>query len=139
MPKIIVKEYLMRQKIDCFLACQSVDSLTETIAQLRQSPTVRHIFLMTNQKIADSAVPRDCTLLVVEQLQSSSFVMKIAEHAVAPYALLVTKPTPVSLGATALERMLLVAEDTTAALLYCDRWQVENGERKTLRDSLLDL
>lgn len=130
MPKIIVKEYLMRQKIDCFLACQSVDSLTETIAQLRQSPTVRHIFLMTNQKIADSAVPRDCTLLVVEQLQSSSFVMKIAEHAVAPYALLVTKPTPVSLGATALERMLLVAEDTTAALLYCDRWQVENGERK---------
>lgn len=130
MPKIIVKEYLMRQKIDCFLACQSVDSLTETITQLRQSPTVRHIFLMTNQKIADSAVPRDCTLLVVEQLQSSSFVMKIAEHAVAPYALLVTKPTPVSLGATALERMLLVAEDTTAALLYCDRWQVENGERK---------
>ncbi len=120
----------MKQKIDCFLACQSVESLSETIAQLRQSPAVRHLFLMVNKDLAGSEAPKDCTLLVVEQLQSSHFVMQIAEHAVAPYTLLVTKPTPVSLGATALERMLLVAEDTAAAMVYSDRWQVENGERK---------
>ena len=120
----------MKQKIDCFLACQSVESLSETIAQLRQSPAVRHIYLMVNKDLAGSEAPQDCTLLVVEQLQSSQFVMQIAEHAVASYTLLVTKPTPVSLGATALERMLLVAEDTHAAMVYSDRWQVENGERK---------
>ncbi len=126
----LMKEKIMRQKIDCFLACQSMESLTETIAQLRQSPAVRHIFLMVSKDLAGSEVPQDCTLLVVEQLQSSHFVMQIAEHAVSPYTLLVTKPTPVSLGTTALERMLLVAEDTTAAMVYSDRWQVENGERK---------
>ncbi|MBQ8152227.1 MAG: DUF4922 domain-containing protein [Prevotella sp.] len=120
----------MKQKIDCFLACQSVESLSETIAQLRQSPAVRHIYLMVQKDLVGSETPQDCTLLVVEQLQSSQYVMQIAEHAVASYTLLVTKPTPVSLGVTALERMLLVAEDTHAAMVYSDRWQVENGERK---------
>ncbi|MBP3776141.1 MAG: DUF4922 domain-containing protein [Prevotella sp.] len=120
----------MKQKIDCFLACQSVESLSETIAQLRQSPAVRHIYLMVQKDLVGSEAPQDCTLLVVEQLQSSQYVMQIAEHAVASYTLLVTKPTPVSLGVTALERMLLVAEDTHAAMVYSDRWQVENGERK---------
>jgi len=56
--------------------------------------------------------------------------MQIAEHDIASYALVVMKPTPVSLGATALERMMLVAEDTKAAMVYSDRWQMEQGERK---------
>lgn len=120
----------MRQRIDCFLVCQSLEALTETIAQLRQIPAVRHIFLMVNRELANTEVPQDCSLVVVEQLQSSQFVMQIAEHAIASYALVVMKPTPVSLGATALERMMLVAEDTKAAMVYSDRWQMEQGERK---------
>lgn len=120
----------MRQRIDCFLVCQSLEALTETIAQLRQIPAVRHIFLMVNRELANTEVTQDCSLVVVEQLQSSQFVMQIAEHAIASYALVVMKPTPVSLGATALERMMLVAEDTKAAMVYSDRWQMEQGERK---------
>ena len=120
----------MRQKIDCFIACQSVESLHDTIRQLRQTFAVRHIFLMVSEHLADAAVPQDCTLLVVDQLQSSQYVMLVAEHAVAPYVLLSMKPTPISLGNTALERLLLVADDANAAMVYSDRWQMEAGERK---------
>ena len=74
----------MRKKIDCFLACQTPEVLSGTIAQLRQSSAVRHIFLMVSQE-TDMELPQDCTLLVVDQLQSSQYVMQIAEHAVAPY------------------------------------------------------
>ena len=87
----------MRKKIDCFLACQTPEVLSGTIAQLRQSSAVRHIFLMVSQE-TDMELPQDCTLLVVDQLQSSQYVMQIAEHAVAPYVLLSLKSTPIVLG-----------------------------------------
>ena len=119
----------MRKKIDCFLACQTPEVLSGTIAQLRQSSAVRHIFLMVSQE-TDMELPQDCTLLVVDQLQSSQYVMQIAEHAVAPYVLLSLKSTPIVLGATALERMLLVADDSNAAMVYADRWQMEAGTRQ---------
>ena len=120
----------MKQKIDCFLACESTEILADTIAQLRRSTVVRHIFLLVSKETEVEA-PQDCTVLVVDQLQSSQYVMQIAEHAVAAYTLLSMKPTPVTMGATALERMLLVAEDTDAAMVYSDRWQMEEGVRKT--------
>ena len=119
----------MRKKIDCFLACQTPEVLSGTIAQLRQSSAVRHIFLMVSQE-TDMELPQNCTLLVVDQLQSSQYVMQIAEHAVAPYVLLSLKSTPIVLGATALERMLLVADDSNAAMVYADRWQMEAGTRQ---------
>jgi len=120
----------MRQKIDCFLACQSVEELAETIVQLRRSSAVRHVFLMVNSAFAAKDIPQDCTLVTVDGLQSSDFVMRVAEHAVTPYVLLSMKPTPVSLGTIALERMLLAADDAQAAMVYSDRWQMEQGERK---------
>ena len=120
----------MKQKIDCFLACESTEILADTIAQLRRSTVVRHIFLLVSKETEVEA-PQDCTVLVVDQLQSSQYVMQIAEHAVAAYTLLSMKPTPVTMGVTALERMLLVAEDTKAAMVYSDRWQMEEGVRKT--------
>jgi SpoIID/LytB domain protein len=124
-----IKNRKMRKKIDCFLACQTPEVLSGTIAQLRQSSAVRHIFLMVSQE-TDMELPQDCTLLVVDQLQSSQYVMQIAEHAVAPYVLLSLKSTPIVLGATALERMLLVADDSNAAMVYADRWQMEAGTRQ---------
>ena len=72
----------MKQKIDCFLACESTEILADTIAQLRRSTVVRHIFLLVSKETAIEA-PQDCTVLVVDQLQSSQYVMLIAEHAVA--------------------------------------------------------
>ncbi len=120
----------MRQKIDCFLACQSLSDMADTIAQLRQSITVRHIFLLVSEQQGEVDIPHDCSLLTVDQLQSSQYVMQVAEHAEAPYVLLSMKPAPISLGNTALERLCLVAEDMQAAMVYSDRWQMEAGERK---------
>lgn len=120
----------MRQKIDCFLACQSTEELSGIIEQLRRSTAVRRIFLIVRKGQILTEIPQDCTLLTVDQLLGSLFIMQVAEHAVAPYTLLRLKSTPFSLGAMALERMLLVAEDTKAAMVYSDRWQMEQGVRK---------
>ena len=127
---IVIKEDIMRQIIDCFLACQSVSEISETVKQLRKSIAVRHIFLLTKGEVLSAELPQGCTVVTVDRIQSSNFVMRVAELAIAPYVLLSMKSTPVSIGETALERLLLVAEDSKAAMLYSDRWQMEKGERK---------
>ena len=126
---LIVNDDIMRQEIDCFLACQSVTDISATVAQLRKSIAVRHIFLMTSE-LSSADTPQDCTVVPVEHIQSSDFVMRVAEHAVAPYVLLSMKSTPLTIGETAMERMLWAAEDTKAAMVYSDRWQMEHGSRK---------
>ena len=100
----------MIQKTDCFLACldqQTADALT---SQLGKSASVRGIYYL--QDIS---------------LQSTSFLMHVAEQASADYVLLQLKPVAITLGAGALERMMAVASDTGAAMVYADRYEVKNG------------
>ena len=48
----------------------------------------------------------------------------------APYTLVYTKFTPLRLGKFSLERMLAIAEDTGAVMVYADHFQELEGERK---------
>ena len=75
-------------------------------------------------------VPEGCALVVVDSLTSSNTMMSIAENADSDYALLLTKPTPLNVGMTALERLLRVAADADAAMVYSDHYSIENGEMK---------
>ena len=121
----------MRQTIDCFMACSRVDDVRALVGQLRQSSDVRRLFLLVSEEMARTTeAPDDCTFVVTDRLTASDTVMKIAENAVADYVLLCMKPQPLTLGSTALERLLLVAGDEGAAMVYSDRYTMEQGERK---------
>ena len=121
----------MKQKTDCFIACQSLSDAIATVEQLRRSRVVRHIFLLINDAMAVQVeAPQDCTLLVTQNLTSSAFVAQLAKYAVAPYALLCLKPYSLQLGESAIERMMLVAGDTEAAMIYSDHYAMEQGVRK---------
>ena len=58
---------------------------------------------------------------------SSAMLMHIAEKATADYVLLQLKPVAITLGAGALERMMVAAADTGAVIVYADRYEVKNG------------
>ena len=90
-----------------FLDEQTTDALT---SQLEKSTSVKGIYFLKD-------IP----------LQSSSFLMHVAEKATADYVLLQMKPLAVTLGAGTLERMMAVANDTGAAMVYADRFEVKNG------------
>ena len=121
----------MRQKTDCFIACRTLAEVEPAIEQLRRSNSVRHIFLLVSEEQANKAeAPQDCTFVVTESLSSSKFVMQVAELTVGRYALLCLKAQPMTLGSNMLERPLLVAGDEHAAMVYSDRYTVEQGERK---------
>ena len=104
----------MIQKIDCFLACHEAGEVSYTVRQLESNLTVKNVYLLEN-------IP----------LQSSEMVMRVAEQAEAPFVLLALKPVPLTIGERALERMLLAAVDTDAAMVYADRYTMEQGQRKS--------
>ena len=122
----------MREKIDCFLPCNDPEITLNTVRQLRVSKTIQHIFLLVSQPLSteDSRLFSDCHQLVVDNLTSSNTLMSIAENAQADYALLQTQPRQIQIGEDALERMLRVASDSDAAMIYADHYDMVEGQRK---------
>ena len=122
----------MREKIDCFLPYEDLQSTAEITAQLRGSKTVQHIFLLVTQALDTEVMASfpGCQQIKVDNLTSSNTLMSIAENAKADYALLQTKSTRLTIGDRAMERMLRVASDADAAMVYADHYDSIGGERK---------
>ena len=108
----------MREKIDCFLPCDDLSLAQQTIAQLRNSRTVQNIFLLVNSPFEEI---KDARQITFDNLTGSNTLMRMAENAQADYTLIVTKSTNITLGQGALVRMLRVASDSNAAMVYSDR------------------
>ena len=100
----------MIQKTDCFLACHDEQISAALSSQLEKSTSVRGIYALQD-------IP----------LQSCNFLMHVAEKATADYVLLQLKLVALTLGAGALERMMAAANDTGAAMVYADRYEVKGG------------
>lgn len=108
--------------IDCFLPCDDLLVAERTLAQLRQNKVVHHIYLLVTEAFANEVqAPERCTFIVTENVFSSECMLSIANHVQAEYALFCLKTTALTIGYQALERMLRVATDTDAKLLYSDR------------------
>ena len=122
----------MREKIDCFLPCDDLEAAEHTVKQLRGNKTIQHIFLLVTELLSaeDSKRFSDCHQILVDSLASSNTIMSIAENANADYALLQTKSRQLLLGERALERILRVASDSDAAMVYADHYDILEGQRK---------
>ena len=118
----------MKGTIDCFLPCGDFAAIANTLRQLRGSRMIRHINLMVTSDFAlANAVPDGCSFVVVDGLRSSSAIRSMAENVTADYAMMFLGYAPVSLGQYAIQRMMRVAMETGAAMVYSDRLAVKNG------------
>ena len=121
----------MISNIDCFLPCASLEAVASTLEQLRECRAVKHINLLVSQELATTvAAPEGCTMIVVDNMQSSAAISAIADNLQCPYAMIYTKTSPLTLGLYALRRMQRVASESGAAMVYSDHYSVENGETK---------
>lgn len=112
------------ERIACFLLADDAASVAATVAQLRQSPLVGRICLLS----PNGTECAGCQTLSIADFAGSGTVALVAAHAESAYALLYTKSTPLALGQRALERMAQVASDADAALLYADYYAQKDGE-----------
>lgn len=116
------------KKINAFILFTQPEQARKTVEELKQSELVQDIFLLTADETA--ATPEGCEKIVIDKLQSTETVRKIATRSTADYALVYQKPSVLKPGYFALERMTRIAEDTRAGMVYADYYAVTDGEKK---------
>ena len=108
----------------------------EQAAALLNDRHVHHVYLLQaadgSQADAGSRDSHDdpavSTLYIYGTATSADAIRAMEATVSADYVLLCMKETPVTFGANAIERMLRVAVDTGAELVYSDRRQVADGQ-----------
>ena len=98
------------KKITCFVPYIDESQAGKTLSALR------------NSQLVDKVVCLD------EPVFKSETIRRIAAESKADYALVYTKTTTLELGYMALERLLQIAQDTEAGLVYADHYQVKGDE-----------
>ena len=102
------------KRIDCFISLCSPEAAAATQANLSAEPVVSSLHFLG----------------AGEPLASTATLKGISATACADFTLLYTKPTELSLVHYALERMLSVADDTGAAMVYADHFAMTGGVLK---------
>ncbi|WP_455062901.1 DUF4922 domain-containing protein [Prevotella fusca] len=114
-----------KKQIDCFLPYSTAAMMQSLAAQLYEDGVVNDIYMLAADVLPTEALPQYAHQLQAGGLLSLATMRLIATTATSDYALLYLKQGPVTLGYHALERMLQVAEETGAAMVYADHYSVE--------------
>lgn len=93
------------KRIDCFIPFESDAQVKATLENLKAQSEVAKIELVDSTKLKSTAAIKD-----------------IASKASAPFTLIYTKTTTLSFVLFAMERMLEIAEDSGAAMVYADHF-----------------
>lgn len=116
------------KNIDAFILFSQPDQAKRTVEELRQSALINNIFLLSPEEI--TSVIEGCEKIVIDNLQSTQTIKRIAQKSTTPYTLIYQKPTVLKLGYFALERMVRIADDTQAGMVYADYYAVSNSQKK---------
>ena len=101
-----------KDMIDCFIPLVNEEDFNATRHELKQCALVSHIYPIG-----------------IDKPQSSATMKWIGETTEANYTLLYTKGSPLKLGLFALERMVQLAEDSRAGMVYADHYQLKEGKQ----------
>ena len=99
-----------------------------TLSQFISSPLVRKILIAHDGSYTGK--DEKCTGVKVDSLVSGSAVSALLKRVEGEYLLFFSQSHPVALHQAALERLLIVAGDTKAGMVYCDFVEEKGGTRQ---------
>lgn len=85
---------------------------------------------VTVESFSRSSAFTGVTILSGVSLRSTETLKNIAEAVSEKYLLIYQKDMPLDMGMLALDRIIAIAEDTKADMLYADHYRLVDGERK---------
>lgn len=116
------------QKTNAFILFTQPEQAKKTVSALKQSELIEKIFLLTPDETV--TIPEDCEKIVIDRLQSTETIRKIAGKSNSGYSLIYQKPSVLKPGYFALERMVRIAEDSRAGMVYADYYAIADDEKK---------
>ena len=105
--------------IECFVPSMSGEDISVTVESFSRSSSFTGV-----------------TVLSGVSLRETQTLREIAEAVSEKYLLVYTKALPLEMGMLALDRIISIAEDTGADMLYADHYRMFRGERR--RHPLID-
>ena len=99
--------------IECFVPSMSAEDMSVTVESFSRSDAFTGV-----------------TILTGVSLRSTETLRSIAEAVSEKYMLIYTKDMPLEMGMFALDRIICIAEDTGADMLYADHYKMIDGQRK---------
>ena len=115
-----------KKKVTCFLPYSTEENTRNTVQGLWSCGETGDIFVI-HKNTPDVVLPEGCKGLVAGALQQTQTLKVLAREIHTPYTLLYIQSLPLQVGAYAIERMLQVADDTEAGLLYADCYKIKEG------------
>ncbi len=126
---IINKKYsMMTKSINCFIPVSDEKVIADTINGLKASHLVSKIYLLSTDDLQKDTI-LECEVVKIDSLNSSTTIKTIANLSNSDYSLIYTKYTTLELGYFALERFINIAEDSNAAMIYSDHYQIIDGKK----------
>jgi hypothetical protein len=116
------------KRINCFIPFQDADQVRVTVENLKAQDEVNRIYLVKSDETPVPEFP-ECGVIAAPSLKCTEAVRKIAAASDAEFSLIYTKTTQLSFVLFALERMLALAEDSSAAMIYADHFNEVDGVR----------
>ncbi len=110
-------------KIDCFIAFTETAETRNTINQLLSSTITGNVFVLASENVEFE----DAGILVCEQPFSTAAMKQIAENSNSEYTFVALQNTRLGVGLHSLERMVQVAENTGATMVYSDYLEIKSG------------
>jgi hypothetical protein len=117
----------MSNRVNCFIPFQDEAQVKETVKGLMDIEYVEKIFLMSSNPEAKPI--SGCEIIHIESLKCTSAIRQIAEKSDAGFSLIYTKNSTLVTGLFAVERMVKLAEDSNASMVYADHYQIIEGKK----------
>ena len=114
----------MSRNVDCFFVFSSEEASQKLVNQFRESSLVRQVYVLSKNQVN----LENCELVLVEENFSCSTIRQIAKLVQAEYALLALDGSTLTLGQGAVERLLQVACNTDAPMVYSDYFENMEGQ-----------
>ncbi|MBE6238319.1 MAG: glycosyltransferase [Bacteroidales bacterium] len=99
--------------IECFIPSMSGEDISVTVESFSRSSAFTGV-----------------TILSGVSLKSTETLRSIAEAVTEKFVLIYQKDSPLDLGLFALDRIIAIAEDTKADMLYADHYRIVDGNRR---------
>ena len=116
----------MERVIDCFLPYIDAEQTLRTAEALLAEKEIANVCLLATKANAEPI--EGCSMLVVEDFTSTATVKAIAAHAQSEFTLVYSKHEMLLFGYKALQRMVIVARDIDAGMVYADHYNYADGE-----------
>ncbi|MDE6207447.1 MAG: glycosyltransferase family 2 protein [Muribaculaceae bacterium] len=117
----------MKTTVHCFVPYANEAQVRATVEALKESALVTKITLLATDAEAKPCL--GCDIIYIDSLNSSATMRKIAEAADTDFMLLYTKQNTLVPGYFAIDRMVKIARDSKAAMVYADYYTVVEGKK----------